>query len=146
MATFTKDLTSSFELDPAHDIRNVHGAPGWTELSTPDPEAAQSFLAAVFGWTFENMPMEGGDYAVASVHDHGVGGVRAPRPGEDAGAPHWHTYVAVEDADELARRVEAAGGSLLMDPLDMPGVGRMVAFQHPAAGQLLALEYLQPFA
>jgi predicted enzyme related to lactoylglutathione lyase len=76
MATFTRELTTSFELDPAHDIRNVHGAPGWTELSTPDPEAAKSFLASALGWTFESMPMPGGDYAVASVDGHGVGGVR----------------------------------------------------------------------
>ena len=145
MATFTREISSSFELDSAHDIRNVHGAPGWTELSTPDPETAQEFLSSVFGWTFSNMPMEGGDYAVAAVHDHGVGGVRAPAPGEDA-TPTWRTYVAVESADELVRRVEEAGGSLLMEPLDVPGVGRLVAFQHPAAGQLLALEYLQPFA
>ena len=145
MATFTRELTSSFELDPKHDIRNLHGAPGWTELSTPDPEAAQSFLSAVFGWTFENMPMDGGGYAVAAVHDHGVGGVRAPQQGED-GAPRWSTYVAVEDAGELARRVEAAGGTLLGEPLDMPGVGRLAALEHPAAGTLLALEYLQPFS
>jgi uncharacterized protein len=144
MATFTRDLTSSFELDPAHDIRNVHGAPGWTELSTPDPEAAQAFLSAVFGWTFRNMPMEGGDYAVGSVHDHGVGGVRAPQPGEDA-TPRWSTYIAVEDAGELVSRIEEAGGKLLMEPFDMPEVGRFVAFEHPAAGQLVALEYLRPF-
>jgi predicted enzyme related to lactoylglutathione lyase len=145
VATFTRDLSSSFELEPAHDIRNIHGAPGWTELSTTDPEAAQAFLSAVFGWTFENMPMQGGDYAVGSVQGHGVGGIRAPQPGEDA-APTWRTYVAVEDAGELVRRIEKAGGSLLMEPFDMPEVGRFVAFQHPAAGQLLALEYLQPFS
>jgi uncharacterized protein len=144
MATFTRELTSSFELDPAHDIRNVHGAPGWTELSTPDPEAAQSFLAAVFGWTFRAMPMENGDYAVGAVQDHGVGGVRAPQPGEDA-VPLWRTYVAVEDAEALARRVEEAGGTLTMEPMDIPEVGRMVAFEHPAAGPMLALEYLRPF-
>jgi uncharacterized protein len=145
VATFTRDLSSEFVLDAAHDIRNVHGAPGWTELSTPDPEAAQAFLSAVFGWTFENMPMEGGDYAVGSVQGHGVGGVRAPQPGEDA-APTWRTYVAVEDAGELVGRIVSAGGSLLMEPFDLPGVGRMVAFQHPAAGRLLALEYLWPFS
>jgi uncharacterized protein len=145
MATFTRDLTSSFEFDAKHDIRNLHGAPGWTELSTPDVSAAQEFLSAVFGWTFSNMPMEGGDYAIAAVQDHGVGGVRAPQPGEDA-APRWSTYVAVEDAGSLVRRVEDAGGTLLGEPFDMPGVGRLVAFQHPAAGTLLALEYLQPFA
>jgi uncharacterized protein len=145
MATFTRDLTSSFELDPATDIRNVHGAPGWTELSTPDPEAAQSFLEAALGWSFQVMPMAGGDYLIGAVHDHGVGGVRAPQPGE-GGEPQWRTYIAVADAGELVRRVEEAGGRLTMEPFDIPDVGRVVAFEHPAVGQLLAMEYLRPFS
>jgi hypothetical protein len=75
-----------------------------------------------------------------------VGDDSCDERGREDSAPTWRTYVAVEDAGELVRRAEEAGGSLLMEPFDMPGVGRLVAFQHPAAGQLLAPEYLQPFA
>jgi predicted enzyme related to lactoylglutathione lyase len=129
MSTFTRELTTTFELDPANGkSATSRGRPGRTELSTPNPEAAAP----------------GGDYAVASVDGHGVGGVRAPQPGEDT-TPRWRTYVAVEDAGELARRVEAAGGTLTTE-MDMPEVGRLVAFEHPAAGEILALEYLRPFS
>lgn len=90
------------------------------------------------------MPTPGGDYAVASVDGHGVGGVHAPQRGEDT-TPRWRTYVAVEDAGELARRVEGAGGTVTTE-MDIPEVGRLVAFEHPAAGEILALGYLRPFA
>jgi uncharacterized protein len=144
MAGFTRELTEGFELDAGRDIRNVHGAPGWIELTTPDPGAAREFVEAVFGWTFQTMPIAGAEYTVVEVRGHGVGGIRAPQPGEGAG-PAWSTYITVEDADETARRVEEAGGSILVPPTDLPDVGRMVGFEHPAAGRMLAFEYLRPF-
>ena len=145
MATFTRDLSSGFELDPAHDIRNVHGAPGWTELQHARPRGGAGVPVGGVRLDVREHADGGRRLRRRSVQGHGVGGVRAPQPGEDA-APTWRTYVAVEDAGELVRRVEEAGGSLPMEPFDMPQVGRIVAFQHPAAGRLLALEYLQPFA
>jgi hypothetical protein len=144
MAGFTKDLTESFELDPAHDIRNVHGAPGWTELSTPDPAAAREFLEAVFGWSFQSMDLGGGEYLVIQTSGHGVGGIRSPQPGEGPGAA-WSTYISVEDVEETVRLAEQAGGNVLVPPTDLPEVGRMAGFEHPAAGRLLAFEYLRPF-
>jgi uncharacterized protein len=145
MAGFTRELTEGFELDAERDIRNVHGAPGWMELTTPDPAAAREFVEAVFGWGSQSMPIAGAEYTVVDGRGHGVGGIRAPMPGEAPG-PAWSTYVTVEDADETARRAEGAGGSILVPPTDLPGVGRMVGFEHPAAGRMLAFEYLRSFA
>jgi len=144
MAGFTRELTEGFELDSERDIRNVHGAPGWMELTTPDPAAAREFVEAVFGWGFQTMPIGGAEYTVVEVRGHGVGGIRSPQPGEGPG-PAWSTYVTVEDADEAARRVERAGGSILVPPTDLPDVGRMLMFEHPAAGRMLAFEHLRPF-
>lgn len=145
MATFTRDLTDGFELRAEHDIRNAHGAPGWFELTTTDPEGARAFAGAVFGWSFQDMPIGDADYAVVEVAGHGVGGIRAPQPG-DGDAAAWSTYVTVEDADETARRAEAAGGTVLVPPTELPGIGRMVAVAHPAAGRMLAFEYVRPFS
>ena len=145
MAGFTRELTDAFELDAERDIRNVHGAPGWFELLTPDPPAATAFAAAVFGWGSQSMPIAGADYTVVNVRGHSVGGIRAPMPGE-APEPAWSTCVTVEDADETARRVEEAGGTVLIPPTELPDVGRMIGFEHPAAGRMFAFEYLRPFS
>jgi len=44
------------------------------------------------------------------------------------------TYVATDDADGVAARATEAGGSVLFDPMDVTGAGRMVIVAHPAGG------------
>jgi predicted enzyme related to lactoylglutathione lyase len=46
--------------------------------------------------------------------------------------PNWLSYVAVENADETARSIAAAGGKLLMEPFDVFDAGRMAIAQDPA--------------
>ena len=123
----------------------MHGAPGWFELSTPDPAAARGFVEAAFGWSPQTMPVGGADYTVVEAGGHGVGGIRAPQPGEGT-APQWGTYVTVEDVDETARRVEEAGGTVVVPPTDLREVGRLAGFEHPATGRMLVFEYLRPFS
>jgi predicted enzyme related to lactoylglutathione lyase len=40
----------------------------------------------------------------------------------------WSTYIATTDADDVAARVEAAGGKVLVAPFDVMEQGRMAAF------------------
>lgn len=141
---FTATLTENFRLDPARDIRNMHGAPGWFELATPDPDGAAGFLKTLFGWEFHTIQVAGNDYRVILVGGHEVGGIRQPMPGEPDG-PRWVTYVTVGDADELARQAADAGGEVVVAPMPLGDAGRITAVAHPHAGQLLAFEYGRPF-
>ena len=136
-------MPETFTLDPSTDIRNQHGAPGWHELVTPDPRAAEAFLASTYGWeVVEYEPMPG--YKVARLHGHGIGGIREPMAGEDA-APHWVTYVAVDDADDVVERARASGAQVVMPATDMAEVGRMAIVAHPATGPLYFMTHTQPF-
>jgi predicted enzyme related to lactoylglutathione lyase len=141
---FTEDLTTDFQLDPAHDIRNVHGAPGWFELVTPDPDGASAYLGQVFGWEFRTIQIAGADYRVILVRGHEAGGIRQPMPGEPAD-PRWDTYVTVADVDELASRAAAAGAQVQVPPMPLGDAGRITAVAHPQAGRTLAFEYSRPF-
>jgi predicted enzyme related to lactoylglutathione lyase len=40
----------------------------------------------------------------------------------------WSTYIATDDSDAVAARVEAAGGKVLVAPFDVMDQGRMAAF------------------
>jgi uncharacterized protein len=63
------------------------------------------------------------------------GGDVAAVASQPEGAPPtavWNTYVWVQDADETAARVRAAGGSVLMEPDDVGDFGRMAIFADPA--------------
>ena len=42
--------------------------------------------------------------------------------------PAWSWYAATRDADQVARKVEAAGGKVLMAPFDVLDAGRMAVF------------------
>ncbi|MGB0505482.1 MAG: hypothetical protein ACPGGK_04730 [Pikeienuella sp.] len=98
-----------------------HGKIHWSELSTPNTQAARDWAAAQFGWTYSEMPMaEGGTYYIASVGDTPVAGIMPPPPGAPE-QPMWTTYVAVSDVDAVAK----AAPSILQEPFDIPNVGRI---------------------
>jgi predicted enzyme related to lactoylglutathione lyase len=44
----------------------------------------------------------------------------------------WTTYVGTDDADAIARKVEAAGGTVMLAPFDVLDAGRMGLFADPA--------------
>lgn len=124
------------------EVVNEHGAFSWTELLTPDPAAVAPFYAAVFTWTAQTAPMPTGDYTVFHVeggNEAGIAGCMAP-PME--GMPSfWGVYFAVDDCDTTVATAKAGGGSVMAEPMDLPGVGRMAALADP---QGAAFSVLQP--
>lgn len=119
----------------------AQGTPNWVDLQTTDQDAAKSFYAALFGWTFDDYPMpEGGAYSMAKLGGHDVAAISGQSPEMvAAGAPPmWNTYLAVDSADEAAAKVEAAGGKLAMGPFDVMEAGRM-AFVMDPSGAAVAL-------
>jgi predicted enzyme related to lactoylglutathione lyase len=108
----------------------------WYELMTPDRQAAIDFYTKVVGWTAAPHPgaeAGGGPYMVLSTDGIGVGGVFQFTEEMKAGGmpPMWVGYVGVADADETAKRIEAAGGSIHKGPDDIPGVGRFAMVADP---------------
>lgn len=106
------------------------GTPNWVDLGTSDLEDAKRFYTALFGWTAHVSPdPRAGGYTIFNKDDKRVAGA-GPLMGE--GQPTaWSTYVATDDADAVATRVEAAGGKVLVAPFDVMEHGRMVVFTDP---------------
>lgn len=104
------------------------GTPSWVDLMTTDREAAMRFYAGLFGWEFEVGPPEIGHYTMCKLRGHQIAGIGG-QPPPDAGAPQfpvaWTTYLAVDDTDAICGRATAAGGQLLMGPVDIMDEGRM---------------------
>ena len=109
----------------AHD----HGSFVWHELITHDLEASKAFYPEVFPWRVEPLPMAGMDYQMLKHGESGIGGL-VPPPSEDV-PTHWVSYLSVADVDATAKKVKAAGGKLLMDAFDVPGVARMQPVADP---------------
>lgn len=105
------------------------GVPSWVDLTTRDLEAALRFYRGLFHWEAADQGEESGHYVIATRGGRNVAGLSTLQA--DPGPPRWTTYIDVDDADEVARRVEAAGGRVLAGPMDVMGEGRMAVFTDP---------------
>ncbi|MBC8093659.1 MAG: VOC family protein [Pseudonocardia sp.] len=108
------------------------GMPCWIDLGTPDLAAATSFYGSVFGWTFVDMGEQYGHYSIAQVDGRAAAAIGPSQPGQPAA---WTVYLASDDADATAKLVADNGGTIVVDPMEIPGNGRMaVAFDASGAG------------
>ncbi len=124
------------------DPYKTHGAFSWSELMTSDPKAACAFYSALFGWKSEAMDMGSGPYHVLKVGETAVGGVMGKPPGAPANMPSmWGCYVTVDDVDATLASVRRLGGQVLMEPMDVRGVGRMAVIQDPQGAALSVMAY-----
>lgn len=112
--------------------RYIPGVPCWVDTSQPDPEAAVEFYGGLFGWQLEDvMPADSKEkYFVARLAGGDVAAVSSPM-GDAPPQATWNSYVWVESADETAAKVRAAGGTVLVDPFDVPEAGRMAVCADP---------------
>jgi predicted enzyme related to lactoylglutathione lyase len=117
-------------------VRDSHapGTPSWVDLATSDPDAAKQFYGSLFGWSFEDMPMDEGVYSMASVRGRTAAAISGQFPDEAAAGvpPHWQMYITVADVDAAAATVEGAGGAVVAPPFDVFDAGRMSVVTDPA--------------
>lgn len=99
------------------------GTPCWVDLAVPDVAAAQEFYGAVLGWSFQTSGEEYGGYVMCQREGRDAAGIgRLQAEGQPV---VWTTYLASDAVDETARAIGSAGGKVLVEPFDVPGVGRM---------------------
>lgn len=104
------------------------GVPCWIDINQPDPAAATEFYGSLFGWEFEERAWRGpAPYFIGRLRGRDVAGVGG-RPDDVPPTSAWTTSVWVADADLAAGKVRDAGGSVLLDPVDVAGAGRMGMF------------------
>ena len=119
------------------------GIPSWVDVMVKQRSEGTAFYGALFGWTFvDSTDPESGAvvYTNCFSNGHMVCGLMEMSPEMQAGGmpPVWGTYIATADADETAQRVTAAGGTVMMPPMDVMDVGRMAVFTDPT-GAILGL-------
>jgi predicted enzyme related to lactoylglutathione lyase len=110
------------------------GTPCWVDLGSPDLEASRRFYTELFGWSAGTADAEHGGYTVFSLDGAEVAGV-GPLGGTGFG-PSWGVYLSVADADDTAEAVQAAGGRVLLAPMDIGGGGRMAVFEDNSGAAL----------
>ncbi|MGQ0803666.1 MAG: VOC family protein, partial [Actinomycetota bacterium] len=105
------------------------GTPAWVDLRTTDVEDARRFYAGLFGWTVDPPTPEHHDSTAGMIRDRMVAGI-GPLDNR-AEAPAWMTYIAVDNAEDTAKKAIAAGASVVQELTDVAGAGRVAAFLDP---------------
>ena len=114
---------------------SVTHAPIWLDLSSSNPDGARKFYSDVFGWKAEvNPDPQYGGYAVATLNGKDVAGIG---PKQDPSGPSaWMVYIGSSDADETVKQTKAAGGKVIVEPMQVGPQGRMVVIQDPSGAFL----------
>lgn len=111
--------------------------PAWVDLSSSDADASRDFYAKLFGWQVEvNPDPQYGGYALAKVDGKDVAGI-GPKMSPEAPTA-WNLYIGTEDAEDVAQRVQAAGGTVVAQPFDVGDQGKMAVFQDPSGAFISA--------
>ena len=107
------------------------------EMPYESADRVAKFYEAVFGWKMQPMGPQMGGYVLAGTGATGADG-RPKEPGVINGGffpkkPDWpmqhpSVVVAVADLVTAMNKVTGAGGQVLGEPMDIPGVGAYVSF------------------
>jgi predicted enzyme related to lactoylglutathione lyase len=107
------------------------------EMPYANKQRMADFYAKAFGWQTRMLGPEMGSYVVVTTTESGANG-RPTTPGainggffekpKDSAGQHPSVVIAVTDMPEALKKVKAAGGKLLAEPMDIPGIGIYAGF------------------
>ncbi len=106
------------------------------EMPFEDKKRLVKFYESAFGWRMQSLGEEMGQYVLATTTETDDEGPK--RPGAINGGffpkkPDWpaqqpSVVIAVDDINKSVTEVTAAGGKVLDEPMEIPGVGQYVSF------------------
>ena len=104
-----------------HAVR-VH----YLEIVTPKVDETCNALARAHGVTFGNPVPELGNARTTNLKDGGRIGVRAPM--RETEAPVVRPYILVPNIEVAVKAAEAAGATIAMPPMEIPGQGMFAIY------------------
>jgi uncharacterized protein len=107
------------------------------EMPYENHERLVKFYTQAFGWQMQKFGKEMGDYVTAATtetDEHRMvkkpgainGGFFPKKP--DGSDQHPSVVIAVDDIKKAMSKVTDAGGKVLGEPVEIPGVGQYVSF------------------
>jgi uncharacterized protein len=108
---------------------NDVGALTMNQLNTTDPDAAQAFYGALFGWSFQQVASGEQDYWGINNGERLNGGMM-PVPAGWEIPSHWLAYFTTADLDASVGQIRDLGGGVTVGPVPIPA-GRFVVATDP---------------
>jgi uncharacterized protein len=121
------------------------------EMPYENRERMAKFYQSAFGWQTQMLGQDMGNYVVATTTETADAGPTKPgainggfyEKTKDKPMQYPSVVIAVDDIKQSTDKVVKAGGKVLGDPWDIPGVGKYVSFVDPEGNRV---SMLQPLA
>jgi len=111
------------------------------ELNTNDLSKARAFYGKLFGWEFEDMPMDDGTYTLIKVGEGTGGGMMTnPMPNTPS---WWLAYVLVDNVAAATEKAESLGATVKKGITEVKGMGSFSILADPT-GAAIALWEAKP--
>jgi hypothetical protein len=121
------------------------------EMPYEVPDRLVKFYSQAFGWQMEKQAPDMGDYVTATTTETdekkmaktpgAINGGFFPRK-PDWPAQHPSVVIAVDDIKKAMKRVSDAGGKVLGEPMEIPGIGQYVSFTDSEGNRVSILQPL----
>ncbi len=106
------------------------------EMPAEDRKRMANFYTRVFGWKTNQLGPEMGNYVVVDTAESDEKGPKKPgainggffQRTADRSMQYPSIVIAVDDIKEHIQKVEMAGGKVVGEPMEIPGVGTYVSF------------------
>ena len=120
------------------------------EMPYDNRQRMAAFYQAAFGWQTQMLGEEMGHYVVAHTTETVDGMVSTPgtiNGGFYERKPEWpaqhpSVVIAVDDIRAAMQQVAAAGGEVLGEPMEIPGIGQYVSFMDTEGNRVSMLQPL----
>ena len=122
------------------------------EIHATDLDGMQKFYGDVFGWNIVNLGEQMGNYRMVTTGQDAIGekwpginGGITPRhgngPAEGQPVNAFVCTISVDNLDLYLSKVKSSGGTMVLDKMDVPGVG-WLAYCKDLEGNIFGI--LQP--
>jgi uncharacterized protein len=120
------------------------------EMPYIDRDRMKKFYEGTFGWQTQTFGADMGNYVVATTTETGDGGPKNPgainggfyeRPTDEMGQ-HPSVVIAVNDIHAAIAKINAAGGKVLGEPMEIPGIGQYASFRDTEGNRVSILQPL----
>lgn len=124
-------------------ILNEPGALCWSELTTRDTKAAESFYTQLFGWTARHgAPSPLMEYTEFQNNGQSGAGMLAMPAHMPAAVPsYWMPYFQVADCDASTAKATGLGASVMAPSQDIPKTGRFAILNDPQGAMFAVFKF-----
>lgn len=106
------------------------------EMPAENRQRMADFYSKTFGWKTQMLGKDMGNYVIATTTESDEKGPKKPgainggffTKTDDMPAQYPSVVVSVDDINDSMKKVMKAGGKVLGEPMEIPGIGQYVSF------------------